>query len=137
VGTYLTVRGSMVSSVDQQLRSTSATYAICIETNHQAPTGAQGAPGQPGGDSDDHPPPPNSSSCSQGQPQGMLGVRIKDGEITNCGVVNGMNNETCHLSTADPKAIMALHVYQRSAYQQPPGEVNPARTSPRSTGITG
>jgi two-component system OmpR family sensor kinase len=120
VGTYLTVRGSMVSSVDQQLRSTSATYAICIETSHQAPTGAQGGQGQPGGDADDHPPPPNSSSCSQGQPQGMLGVRIKDGEITNCGVVNGMDNETCQLSAADTKALMALPVYQRSAYQQPP-----------------
>ena len=120
VGTYLTVRGSMVSSVDQQLRSTSATYAICIESNHQAPTGAQGGQSQPGGDSDDNPPPPNSSSCSQGQPQGMLGVRIKDGEITNCGVVNGMDNETCHLSAADTKALMALPVYQPSAGQRPP-----------------
>ncbi len=118
VGTYLTVRGSMVSSVDQQLRSTSATYAICIESDHQAPTGAQG--GQPGGDSDDNPPPPNASSCSQGQPQGMLGVRIKDGAITNCGVVNGMDNETCHLSAADTKALMALPVYEQSAQQRPP-----------------
>ena len=118
VGTYLTVRGSMVSSVDQQLRSTSATYAICIESDHLAPTRAPG--GQPGGDSDDSPPPPNSSSCSQGQPQGMLGVRIKDGAITNCGVVNGMDNETCHLSAADTKALMALPVYQQSAHQQPP-----------------
>ena len=118
VGTYLTVRGSMVSSVDQQLRSTSATYAICIESDHQAPTGAQG--GQPGGDSDDNPPPPNASSCSQGQPQGMLGVRIKDGAITNCGVVNGMDNETCHLSAADTKALMALPVYEQSAHQRPP-----------------
>ena len=118
VGTYLTVRGSMVSSVDQQLRSTSATYAICIESDHQAPTGAQG--GQPGGDSDDNPPPPNASSCSQGQPQGMLGVRIKDGAITNCGVVNGMDNETCHLSAADTKALMALPVYEPSAHQRPP-----------------
>ena len=118
VGTYLTVRGSMVSSVDQQLRSTSATYAICIESDHQAPTRAPGA--QPGGDSDDNPPPPNSSSCSQGQPQGMLGVRIKDGAITNCGVVNGMDNETCHLSAADTKALMALPVYEQSAHQRPP-----------------
>ena len=118
VGTYLTVRGSMVSSVDQQLRSTSATYAICIESDHQAPTGAQG--GQPGGDPDDNPPPPNASSCSQGQPQGMLGVRIKDGAITNCGVVNGMDNETCHLSAADTKALMALPVYEPSAHQRPP-----------------
>ena len=70
--------------------------------------------------SDDNPPPPNASSCSQGQPQGMLGVRIKDGAITNCGVVNGMDNETCHLSAADTKALMALPVYEPSAHQRPP-----------------
>ncbi|HEV2252929.1 MAG TPA: HAMP domain-containing sensor histidine kinase [Streptosporangiaceae bacterium] len=119
VVTYLAVRDSMVSTVDQQLRSASATYAICIESNHQDSTGPQGGPYQPG-EQGDNPPPPNSNFCSQGQPQGMLGVRIKDGEITNCGVVNGMNNATCHLSAADTKALMALPVYQQSAHQQPP-----------------
>jgi two-component system, OmpR family, sensor kinase len=120
VVTYLAVRDSMVSTVDQQLRSSSATYAICIESNHQGSTGPQGGdPYQPS-DQGDNPPPPNSSNCSQGQPQGMLGVRIKDDQITNCGVVNGMNNETCHLSAADTKALMALPVYQQSARQQPP-----------------
>jgi two-component system OmpR family sensor kinase len=120
VVTYLTVRDSMVSTVDQQLRSASATYTICIESNHQDSTGPQGGgPYQPG-DQGDNPPPPNSNYCSQGQPQGMLGVRIKDGQITNCGVVNGMNNETCHLSAADTKALMALPVYQQSAHKQPP-----------------
>jgi two-component system, OmpR family, sensor kinase len=120
VVTYLAVRDSMVATVDQQLRSASATYAICIESNHQDSTGPQGGgPYQPG-DQGDNPPPPNSNYCSQGQPQGMLGVRIKDGQITNCGVVNGMNNETCHLSAADTKALMALPVYQQSARQQPP-----------------
>ena len=120
VVTYLAVRDSMVATVDQQLRSASATYAICIESNHQDSTGPQGGgPYQPG-DQGDNPPPPNSNYCSQGQPQGMLGVRIKGGQITNCGVVNGMNNETCHLSAADTKALMALPVYQQSARQQPP-----------------
>jgi two-component system, OmpR family, sensor kinase len=120
VVTYLAVRDSMVSTVDQQLRSASATYTICIESNHQDSTGPQGGgPYQPG-DQGDNPPPPNSNYCSQGQPQGMLGVRIKDGQITNCGVVNGMNNETCHLSAADTKALMALPVYQHSAHTQPP-----------------
>ncbi len=120
VVTYLAVRDSMVSTVDQQLRSASATYAICIESNHQDSTGPQGGgPYRPGGQGG-NPPPANSNYCSQGQPQGMLGVRIKDGQITNCGVVNGMNNATCHLSAADTKALMALPVYQQSARQQPP-----------------
>ncbi|HLK78000.1 MAG TPA: HAMP domain-containing sensor histidine kinase [Streptosporangiaceae bacterium] len=120
VVTYLAVRDSMVSTVDQQLRSASATYAICIESNHQGSTGPQGGGQDQPGDQGDNPPPPNSSYCSQGQPQGMLGVRTKDGQITNCSVVNGMNNAPCHLSAADRRALMALPVYQQSAHQQPP-----------------
>jgi two-component system, OmpR family, sensor kinase len=126
VVTYLAVRDSMVSTVDQQLRSASATYAICIESNHLGSTGPQGDGPYPPGDQSDNPPPPNSNYCSQGQPQGMLGVRIKDGQITNCSVVNGMNNATCHLSAADRKALMALPVYQQSARQRPPW---PSRTT--------
>jgi len=120
VVTYLAVRGSMVSSLDGQLRSASSTYASCIENTGQDTTGhdtsAQGGPpGQPGGGPDNYQPPP--TSCSQGQPQGMLGVRIKNGVITNCGVVNGMNNLQCPpLSAADKKALMTLPVYQ-PAYQ--------------------
>jgi two-component system, OmpR family, sensor kinase len=120
VVTYLAVHDSMVSTVDQQLRSASATYAICIESNHQGSTGPQSGGQYQPGDLGDNPPPPNSNYCSQGQPQGMLGVRIKDGQITNCSVVNGMNNAPCHLSAADRKALMALPVYQQSARQRPP-----------------
>jgi two-component system OmpR family sensor kinase len=126
VVTYLAVRDSMVSTVDQQLRSASATYAICIESNHQGSTGPQGGGPYQTGDLGGNPPPPNSNYCSQGQPQGMLGVRIKDGQITNCSVVNGMNSATCHLSAADRKALMALPVYQQSARQHPPW---PSRTT--------
>jgi two-component system, OmpR family, sensor kinase len=116
VVTYLAVRDSMVSALDGQLRSASSTYASCIEnagqdTTGQDTTGQGGPPGQPGGGPDSYQPPP--TSCSQGQPQGMLGVRIKNGVITNCGVVNGMNNQECPpLSAADKNALMALPVYQ-------------------------
>ena len=70
----------------------------------------------------------------------MLGVRIKDGEITNCGVVNGMDNETCHLSAADTKALMALPVYQAvGAPARRPGRVPHVQREPdlARTGITG
>jgi two-component system, OmpR family, sensor kinase len=111
VVTYLAVRDSMVSTLDGQLRSASSTYASCIENAGQDVTGQGGSPGQSGGGPDNYQPPPNS--CSQGQPQGMLGVRIKNGVITNCGVVNGMNNQECPpLSAAGKKALMALPVYQ-------------------------
>ena len=121
VVTYLAVRDSMVSTVDQQLHGASSTYAICIEQNHQGSTGPQqgGGQGQPG-DGDDIPPPTNGNSCTQGQPQGMLGVRIKSGEITNCSVVDGMYNESCHFTRADAKALMTLAVYRQAAYRPAP-----------------
>jgi hypothetical protein len=120
VATYLAIRGSMVSALDGQLRSASGTYAACIEVSHQDTTGQGSAPVQPDGGPGEYQPPPNGSSCSQGQPQGMLGARIKDGEITNCGVVNGARNQPCRLSAADAKALMALPVYQASAHEPPP-----------------
>jgi two-component system, OmpR family, sensor kinase len=137
VVTYLAVRDSMVSTLDGQLRSASSTYVSCIEATHQDTTGqgstgqggsGQGSsPAQPGGDQDGYQPPPNSNNCSQGQPQGMLGVRIKNGVITNCGVVNGMYNQECPpLSAADKKALMALPVYQ-PRYQSGPGQSGPGQ----------
>jgi two-component system OmpR family sensor kinase len=114
VVTYLAIRGTMVSALDGQLRSSSGTYATCIENSHQATTGQ-------GSDPDDYRPPPNDVSCSQGQQQGMLGVRMKNGEITNCSVVDGMSNKECPLlPAADRKALMALPVYQPGPYQPPP-----------------
>jgi len=125
VVTYLAVRGSMVSALDGQLRSASITYVTCIEATHEDATGQGGSAAQPGGQPDGYQPPPNSSNCSQGQPQGMLGVRIKNGVITNCGVVNGMYNQECPpLSAADKKALMALPVYQ-PAYQPAPNQPAP------------
>jgi len=120
--TYLAVRGSMVSALDGQLRSASGTYASCIEATHEDATGQGGSPVPSGGDADGYQPPPNNNNCSQGQPQGMLGVRIKDGLITNCSVVSGMNNQPCpKLSAADEKTLMALPVYHPPApYQQSP-----------------
>ena len=121
VVTYFAIRGSMVSSLDGQVRSSSGTYATCIENTRQATAGRGGAPVRPGGDPDDYQPPPNDISCSQGQPQGMLGIRIKGGEITNCSVVNGMNNQECPPpSAADKKALTALPVYHPAPNEPPP-----------------
>jgi two-component system OmpR family sensor kinase len=144
VATYLAIRGSMVSALDGQLRSASGTYAACIEVSHQDTTGQGSAPVQPDGGPGEYQPPPNGSSCSQGQPQGMLGARIKDGEITNCGVVNGARNQPCRLSAADAKALMALPVYQASAHEPPPwpstaysGHLTSFRVDYRMTAVAG
>jgi two-component system, OmpR family, sensor kinase len=145
VVTYLAVRDSMVSTLDGQLRSASSTYVSCIENTGQDTTGqgstgqsstGQGGPsGQPGGGPNDYQPPPNNSNCSQGQPQGMLGVRIKNGVITNCGVVSGMNNQECPaLSAADRKALMALPVYQPS--YQPETDQQPWSNTAYSVKLT-
>jgi two-component system, OmpR family, sensor kinase len=125
VATYLAVRGSMVSALDGQLRSASITYVTCIEATHEDTTGQGGGQAQPGGEPDGYQPPPNNNNCSQGQPQGMLGVRIKNGVITNCGVVSGMSNQECPpLSAADKKALRALPVYQ-PAYQPTANQPTP------------
>ncbi len=119
VVTYLAVRDSMVSTLDGQLRSASSTYVSCIGTPARTPP-ARAAPARVGLRAGRGAAPMTTSrrpdsNCSQGQPQGMLGVRIKNGVITNCGVVSGMNNQECPaLSAADRKALMALPVYQPS-----------------------
>ena len=109
---YLAIRGSMVSSLDGQLRSSSGTYAGCIESAHQDATGPAGSLNPPDGPSGRDQPPPNNTNCSLGQPQGMLGLRIKYGQITNCGIVDGMTNTECpRFPAADKKALLALPVY--------------------------
>ncbi len=118
--TYLTIRGAMVSALDGQVRSSSGTYAGCIENAGQAPGGQAGNP-----DPDDHPgssrPPPNNVNCSLGQPQGMLGMRMKNRQITNCGIVNGMTNQECpRFSAAEKKALDALPA-NTPPHGQPPG----------------
>jgi len=116
--TYLAIRGSMVSALDGQLRSASGTYAGCIENAHQDTASQPGDWNQPGSHLADYQPPP--PGCSRGQPQGMLGVRLKHGQVTNCGIVNGPTSRPCHLSADDTKAILALPVYHATADQQPP-----------------
>ena len=105
VVTYIVLRGSLVSTLNGQLLNASTTYVTCIE---HPPAGAR----PPQHDSDDPSPPPNSDFCSQGQPQGMVGIRIKDGKFTACSVVSGMYQNTCPpLSTADRASLLALHGY--------------------------
>jgi two-component system OmpR family sensor kinase len=112
VVTYLAIRGSMVSSLDGQLRSSSGTYAGCIESAHEDAADRAGASDPPDGRSGYDQPPPNNTNCSLGQPQGMLGLRIKHGQITNCGIVNGMTNTECPpFPSAERKALLALPAY--------------------------
>jgi two-component system, OmpR family, sensor kinase len=106
VVTYLAVRNSMVSSLDGQLQSATGNYAHCITMPREpgAPDG-NGIPRSPGGG-----PGPNSAACIQGQQQGMLGVQISGSQvIEKCSVVTGIRPQICYPSTADTKALLALH----------------------------
>jgi two-component system OmpR family sensor kinase len=125
VVTYIAVRNSMVSAIDDQLRSASFTYTSCIEHYGEDKTSKAGTDSVVmSGDRNQSDTPPNNPNCSGGQPQGMLGVRIWRGGITNCGVVSGMGQHTCTPSAADTKTLKALHVTppppQSSDLNQPP-----------------
>ncbi len=119
--TYFAVRDSMVSTLDGQLLSASTTYVGCIESEkdqNDSPAGQGGPAGAEG-----HEPAPNSAPCSQGQPQGMVGMRIKYGDISICSVVRGMNPQPCPpLSAADKQTLLALPAYSPP---RPTASLNP------------
>jgi two-component system OmpR family sensor kinase len=106
VVTYLVVRHSMVSSLDNQLRRSSGNYVSCIERAQDA--SQQGShDGGPGGGYN-----PAPDMCSRGQPQGMLGIRFYGGKMTICSIVNEENQQRCPaLPTAEKKALLALPVF--------------------------
>ena len=107
VVTYLVVQHSMVSSLDDQLRGSSGNYVSCIEQEQSR--GHQDAHDGPSGD---YNPVPNSTLCSQGQPQGMLGIRFYRGGMTICSIVNGADQERCPaMPIAEKAALMALPVF--------------------------
>jgi two-component system, OmpR family, sensor kinase len=125
VVTYLVVRHSMVSSLDDQLRKSSGNYVSCIEkqqdqNNQDAQNGGSG--------SDGYSPPPNSQMCSLGQPSGMLGIRLASGKVTICSIVNGPDQKRCPaLPAAEKKALLALPLFR------PPGGPPDAQPSPQDT----
>jgi two-component system OmpR family sensor kinase len=119
--TYMATRDSLTGALDSQLQNTSRNYAVCMEVHNQASTSPHQGP-----------PAANDDYCSRGQPQGMLGVRIKNGQITNCGVVTQMSQLTCKPSAADTRALLALPAY--NAGSPPPGLHQPPASAPGSSG---
>ena len=106
VVTYLVVRHSMVSSLDDQLGSSSGNYVSCIEREQDASQQGSRDGGPDGGYN------PAPGMCSRGQPQGMLGIRFYRGKMTICSIVNGENQQRCPaLPTAEKTALLALPVF--------------------------
>ncbi len=131
VVTYLVVRDSMVSSLDDQLRNSSGNYVSCIEQEQDnSHSGQRDANDQPGNGERDGGYNPAPSMCSRGQPQGMLGIRFYGGAMTICSIVNGADQEPCPKLPANAKkALMALPVFHPPV----PPDVRPGgQPAPRS-----
>jgi two-component system, OmpR family, sensor kinase len=104
--TYVAVRHSMVSSLDAQLQGATTNYVGCINFQDQH---SYGHPRPPGGGAIGNHPPPNSNVCSEGQPQGMLGVTLPtDGSIAYCSIVVGRAQHACQPSAADTRSLRSL-----------------------------
>jgi two-component system OmpR family sensor kinase len=131
VVTYLAVRNSVNSSLNSQLQTASATHLNCTQEVEHHPGGGPVPSGFGSGrtPSGGRPASPNSL-CSFGQPQGTLAVTIKNGEIVTCGIVDGLRQDSCSLSAADKKTLLALRPTDTEPYpggqqRQPPWNAGP------------
>ncbi len=100
--TYVALRGSLYSQLDQQLEAASQRYVACVEhnapppsDNEQRPQAARGP--YPG-------PVPNCGNHISGQAAGTFTARIVRYTVTNANLTLGI----CHLSKADQALIAAL-----------------------------
>jgi two-component system, OmpR family, sensor kinase len=106
--TYVAVRHSMVSSLDAQLQGATTNYVGCLNLEELRGQEHRRPPGAGAVNPASHPP-PNSNVCSQGQPQGMLGVNLgTNGSVTYCSIVAGRGQNWCQPSAADTKALRGL-----------------------------
>jgi two-component system OmpR family sensor kinase len=90
--TYIVLSHTLLNQLDYQLDSAGGRYASCMEQKH--PEG---------------PPPPNGiqvTNCDQapGLNAGTFGARVKDGVVTDQGIIGGSS----HLSATDKAALIRL-----------------------------
>jgi two-component system, OmpR family, sensor kinase len=92
VVTYVVLSHTLINQLDMQLQAAGGRYAACME--EQADEGPQPPPGSPVGNCNKTP----------GLSAGTFGARVKDGVVTNQGIINGSS----HLSAADQAALAKL-----------------------------
>jgi two-component system, OmpR family, sensor kinase len=88
--TYLVLTSTLQAQLDSQLHASGGSYASCMEEaddHHPAPPGA-----------------PQNCNNVPGQATGTFGARLKDGVVTNKGIVNGQ----CNLSPEDKATLARL-----------------------------
>jgi two-component system OmpR family sensor kinase len=90
--TYLVLSHTLLNQLDYQLQSAGGRYASCMEQKHH-----------------EGPPPPQGvavTSCNKtpGLSAGTFGARVKDGVVTDQGIIDGQS----HLSPADQAILVRL-----------------------------
>jgi two-component system, OmpR family, sensor kinase len=91
--TYLVLSHTLINQIDLQLHAAGGAYPSCME--------------QQADERHDHQPQqPPSTNCNKtpGLSAGTFGARVKDGVVTNQGIING----SAHLSAADQAKLVAL-----------------------------
>jgi two-component system OmpR family sensor kinase len=94
VTTYLVLHSTLITQLDSQLRAAGGRYASCMEANNPGTH----APRQGG------PPAPQDCNQTPGLAAGTFGARLKNGVVTDHGVIGGR----CRLSAADQAALARL-----------------------------
>jgi two-component system, OmpR family, sensor kinase len=91
VVTYLVLSHTLINQLDLQLQAAGGRYASCMEAQE---------------DHEPQPPGTPQGNCNKtpGLGPGTFGARVKDGRVTNQGIING----TSHLSAADEAKLVAL-----------------------------
>ena len=89
--TYLVLSHTLLNQLDYQLQSAGGRYASCMEAEHH-----------------EGPPPPGitATNCNKtpGLSAGTFGARVKDGVVTDQGVIDGQS----HLSAVDKALLIRL-----------------------------
>src|ERR1039458_2950900 len=90
--TYLVLSHTLLNQLDDQMMAAGGRYASCMEEkHHEGPPLPQGA---------------TVTNCNKtpGLSDGTFGARVKDGEVTDQGVIGGQS----HLSDADKDILIRL-----------------------------
>ena len=90
--TYLVLSHTLINQLDLQLHAAGGRYASCMEdqTDH--------------GHEQPRRPPPGNCNRTPGLGAGTFGARVKHGEVTNQGIIDGSS----HLSAADQAKLVKL-----------------------------
>jgi two-component system OmpR family sensor kinase len=89
--TYLVLSHTLINQIDLQLHAAGGSYPSCME---QQEDHARLPPGTP----------PGNCNRTPGLGAGTFGARVKHGEVTNQGIINGSS----HLSAADQAKLVKL-----------------------------